>query len=103
MSEPTVVRALILDDGNHEHTVVIDYGIIGLKKESIAQFVGTTLAIPHDVKYVIKTAHLEDLYTEIAVELFEDLDALPYNVSKWNNKLLKLWRSEDLADGADLY
>lgn len=103
MSEPTVVRALILDDGNHEHTVVIDYGIIGLKKESLAQFVGITLAIPHDVKYVIKTVHLEDLDTETDVEWFEDLDALPYNVSKWNSTLLKLWHNETLVDGADLY
>lgn len=103
MSESTVVRALILDDGNHEKSVVIDCGLIGLKKESLAQFVGITLAIPHDIKYEIKTVHLEDLYTETDVELFEDLDSLPYNLSKWNNSLLKLWRSEDLVDGADLY
>lgn len=103
MNETTVVRALILDDGNHEHSVVIDCGLIGLKKESLAQFVGITLAIPHDVKYVIKTVHLEDLETELEVELFEDLDVLPYNLSKWNNTLLKLWHSESLVDGADLY
>ena len=54
-----MIKAIVLDDGHHERTVVINYGI-NYAKKSLSSFVNE-LCSSHSADYQVKTACFEDL------------------------------------------
>lgn len=96
-----MIKAIVLDDGHHERTVVINYGI-NYAKKSLSSLVNE-LCLSHSADYQVKTAFLEDLQQPFEL----CFDELYNNFEKYSPRTTSyftlLWSSEDLIDGIDIY
>lgn len=96
-----MIKAIVLDDGYHEKSVIINAGINYYKK-SLRTFVNE-LCSRHSADYQVKTAHSEDLAEDFSV-YFDELDRefdkyFPFTTLYFQ----LLWESGELADGIDIY
>lgn len=96
-----MIKAIVLDDGHHERTVVINYGI-NYAKKSLSSLVNE-LCSSHSADYQVKTACFEDLQQSFKL----GFDELYNNFEKYSSRTASyftlLWSSEDLIDGIDIY
>lgn len=97
-----MIRAIILDDGYHSKGVVINSGI-NFKRIELASFLNS-LCLRHNSEYKVKTAHYEDLDSDLDTKIFDSMCDWPRNKVNINvDDFEKLWESEDVVDGIDLY
>lgn len=97
-----MIRAIILDDGYHSKDVVVNYGI-NFKRIGLASFLNS-LCLRHDSEYKVKTAHYEDLDLDLDAKFFVSMCDWPRDkVSINSDDFERLWESEDIVDGIDLY
>lgn len=96
-----MIKAIVLDDGHHEKSVIISAGINYFKK-SLSVFVNE-LCSKHSADYQVKTAHIEDL-SEFLNMCFNELDQKFDKYSPITTAYFALlWNSEELIDGIDIY
>ena len=96
-----MIKAIILDDGFHSKNVVVNYGI-NFKKIGLASFLNS-LCLRHYSEYKVKTAHYEDLDSDVDTEIFISIDNGFYDNVHIVADFERLWESEDLVDKIDLY
>ena len=96
-----MIKAIILDDGYHNRTVVINYGI-NYAKKSLYSFVNE-LCSSHSADYQVKTAFLEDLQHPFELSFNELYNKFEKNSPQTTSYFTLLWNSEDLIDGIDIY
>ena len=96
-----MIKAIVLDDGYHERTVVINYGI-NYAKKSLSSFVNE-LCSRHLADYQVKTAFLEDLPECFELSFDELYNKFDKHSPKTELQFTSLWNSEDLVDGIDIY
>lgn len=95
-----MIRAIILDDSCYSKHVVVNYGI-NFKKIGLASFLNS-LCLRHYSEYKVKTAHYEDLDLDTAA-IFVSIDSGFCDNANIAVDFEKLWGSEDLVIGIDLY
>ena len=96
-----MIKAIVLDDGYHERTVVINYGI-NYAKKSLSSFVNE-LCSKHLANYQVKTAFLEDLPQPFELSFNELYDKFEKYSAQIVFYFTLLWNSEELIDGIDIY
>lgn len=96
-----MIKAIVLDDGYHERTVVINYGI-NYAKKNLSSFVNE-LCSGHLANYQVKTAFLEDLPQPFELSFNELYDKFEKYSAQTVFYFTLLWNSEELIDGIDIY
>ena len=96
-----MIKAIVLDDGHHDRTVVINYGI-NYAKKSLCSFVNE-LCSSHSADYQVKTAVLEDLQQPFELSFNELYDKFEKYSPQTTFYFTLLWSSEDLIDGIDIH
>ena len=96
-----MIKAIVLDDGHHERTVVIKYGI-NYANKSLSSFVNE-LCSSHSADYQVKTAFLEDLQQPFELSFNELYDKFEKYSPQTTFYFTLLWSSEDLIDGIDIH
>lgn len=96
-----MIKAIVLDDGYHERTVVINYGI-NYAKKSLSSFVNE-LCSGHLANYQVKTAFLEDLPQPFKLSFNELYDKFEKYSAQTVFYFTLLWNSEELIDDIDIY
>lgn len=98
-----MIKAIILDDGYHSKDVVVKFGQ-NYMCVSLTYFLNS-LCKRHLSEYEVRTAHLENFMSEDAAFCFEILDNMSLHASAIQNcdEFEKLWVSDELVDGIDLY
>lgn len=96
-----MIKAIVLDDGHHDRTVVINYGI-NYAKKSLRSFINQ-LCLSHSADYQVKTAFLEDLQQPFELSFNELYDKFEKYSPQTTFYFTLLWSSEDLIDGIDVY
>lgn len=96
-----MIKAIVLDDGHHDRTVVINYGI-NYAKKSLCSFVNE-LCLSHSADYQVKTAVLEDLQQPFELSFNELYDKFEKYSPQTTFYFTLLWSSEDLIDGIDIH
>ena len=96
-----MIKVIVLDDGYHERTVVINYGI-NYAKKSLSSFVNE-LCSGHLANYQVKTAFLEDLPQPFELSFNELYDKFEKYSAQTVFYFTLLWNSEELIDGIDIY
>ena len=96
-----MIKAIVLDDGYHDRTVVINYGI-NYAKKSLCSFVNE-LCSSHSADYQVKTAFLEDLQQPLEFSFNELYDKFEKYSPQTTFYFTLLWSSEDLIDGINVY
>ena len=95
-----MIRVIILDDSCYSKHVVVNYGI-NFKKIGLASFLNS-LCLRHYSECKVKTAHYEDLYLDTAA-IFTSMNDYFCDNANIAADFEKLWESEDLVIGIDLY
>ena len=95
-----MVRAIILDDGSHSKNVVVNFGI-NFKKIRLVSFLNS-LCLRHYSECKVKTAHYEDLDLD-TIAIFTSMNDCLCDNANIAADFEKLWESEDLVIGIDLY
>ncbi len=102
-----MTKTLVLDNGYHDKTVVIDCGDETLLKMSLAFFINIHLSVPHSEDYYIKTVHYEELEVDIYAVAFEVLDgtkcALRIKDKETINAFNTLYFGDETVEGCDIY
>lgn len=98
-----MIKAIILDDGYHSNDVVIKFGE-NYKSVSLVYFLNL-LCKRHDSDYEVKTVHFEDIGDDAAAEWFQALYNMSYCSStvQYCEEFEKLWESDEVVDGIDVY
>ena len=96
-----MIRAIILDDGSHSKIVVVNFGI-NFKKIRLASFLNS-LCLRHYSECKVKTAHCEDLVSDSDAAIFTSMNDCFCDNANIAADFEKLWESEDLVIGIDLY
>lgn len=98
-----MVKAIILDDGYHSKDVIVKFGK-NYMCVSLVYFLNS-LCRSHLSDYEVKTAHFEDIESEVAVSWFETLSNMSLHASAIQSceEFENLWESDELVDGIDLY
>lgn len=97
-----MIRAIILDDSSRSKNVVVNFGI-NFTKIRLASFLNS-LCLRHNSEYKVKTAHYEDLGSDLDTKIFDSMCDWPRNKVNINvDDFERLWESEDVVDGIDLY
>nr|DAF81765.1 MAG TPA: hypothetical protein [Caudoviricetes sp.] len=98
-----MIKAIILDDGYHSNDVVIKFGE-NYKSVSLVYFLNL-LCKRHDSDYEVKTVHFEDIGDDAAAEWFEILNNMSYCSFTVQSceEFEKLWESDEVVDGIDVY
>ena len=98
-----MIKVIILDDGYHSKDVVVKFGK-NYECVSLVYFLNS-LCRSHLSDYEVKTAHLEDIESDVAaVSWFETLSNMSLHASAIQSceEFENLWESEELVDGIDL-
>lgn len=98
-----MIKAIILDDGYSSKDVVIKFGK-NYERVSLVYFLNS-LCRSHLSDYEVKTAHFEDIESDVAVEWFETLSNMSLHASAIQSceEFENLWESDEVVDGIDLY
>ena len=99
-----MIKAIILDDGYHSKDVVVKFGK-NYECVSLVYFLNS-LCRSHLSDYEVKTAHLEDIESNVAaVNWFETLSNMSFYASAIQSceEFENLWESDEVVDGIDLY
>ena len=98
-----MIKAIILDDGYHSKDVIVKFGQ-NYMCVSLCYFLNS-LCKRHMSEYEVKTAFFEDIRGEAAAEWFEALSNMSLHASVIQSceEFGKLWESDELVDGIDLY
>ena len=98
-----MIKAIILDEGYHSKDVIVKFGKNYIRV-SLAFFLNS-LCRRHDSDYEVKTAFLEDIENDAAVEWFEALSNMSLHASAIQSceEFEKLWESDEVVDGIDVY
>lgn len=96
-----MIRAIILDDGSRSKNVVVNFGI-NFKKIRLASFLNS-LCLRHYSECKVKTAHYEDLDSDSDAAIFISMNDCFCDNANIAADFEKLWESEDLVIGIDLY
>ena len=98
-----MIKAIILDDGYNSKDVVVRFGK-NYKCVSLVYFLNS-LCKRHNSDYEVKTAHFEDIESEVAVSWFETLSNMSLHASAIQSceEFENLWESDEVVDGIDLY
>lgn len=96
-----MIKAIVLDDGYHDRTVVINYGI-NYAKKSLRSFVNE-LCSSHSADYQVKTTTLEDLQQPFELSFNELYDKFEKYSPQTTFYFTLFWSSEDLIDGINVY
>ena len=98
-----MIKAIILDDGYHSKDVVVKFGN-NYQCVSLTHFLNL-LCKRHNSDYQVRTAHLEDIESEAAAGWFETLSHMSLHTSAIQSceEFEKLWDSDELVDGINLY
>lgn len=98
-----MIKAIILDDGYHSKDVVVKFGK-NYECVSLVYFLNS-LCMSHLSDYEVKTAHFEDIESDVAAGWFETLSNMSLHASAIQSceEFENLWKSDDIVDGIDLY
>ena len=99
-----MIKAIILDDGYHSKDVVVKFGK-NYERVSLVYFLNS-LCRSHLSDYEVKTAHLEDIESDVAaLEWFNTLSNISLHAYATQSceEFENLWKSDDIVDGIDLY
>lgn len=98
-----MIKAIILDDGYHSKDVIVKFGQ-NYMCVSLSYFLNS-LCKRHLSDYEVRTAHLEDIESEAAVGWFETLSNMSLHAPAIQSceEFEKLWESDELVGGIDLY
>ena len=99
-----MIKAIILDDGYHSKDVVVKFGE-NYKCVSLTYFLNL-LCRSHLSDYEVKTAHFEDIESDIAaVSWFKTLSNMSLHASAVQSceEFENLWESYEVVDGIDPY
>ena len=98
-----MIKAIILDDGYHSKDVIIKFGE-NYKSVSLVYFLNL-LCKRHGSDDEVKAAHFEDIGDDAAAEWFEVLNIMSYCSSTVQSceEFEKLWESDEVVDGIDVY
>ena len=99
-----MIKAIILDEGYKSKDVVVKFGK-NYECVSLVYFLNS-LCKRHDADYEVKTAHLEDIESDVvALEWFNTLSNMSLHASAIQSceEFENLWKSDELVDGIDLY
>ena len=98
-----MIKAIILDDGYHSKDVIVKFGK-NYMCVSLTYFLNS-LCKPHVSEYEVKTAFLEDIESDTVAEWFETLSNMNLHTPAIQSceEFEKLWESDELVDGIDLY
>ena len=98
-----MIKVLILDDGYHSKEAVMLTNNEAITKMDLARFINAYLCVPHNVEYQIKTAHYEDIFDDSLSELFDNLDNMSCSNKNLVQSFEKLYDSDEVVDGCDIY
>lgn len=98
-----MVKAIILDDGYHSKDVIVKFGK-NYMCVSLTYFLNS-LCKRHMSEYEVKTAFLEDIESDTVAEWFETLSNMSLHTPAIQSceEFEKLWESDEVVDGIDLY
>ena len=98
-----MIKAIILDDGYNSKDVVVKFGK-NYKCVSLVYFLNS-LCRSHLSDYEVKTAHLEDIVSDVVVGWFKTLSNISLHASVIQScqEFENLWESDEVIDGIDLY
>ena len=98
-----MIKAIILDDGYSSKDVIVKFGE-NYKRVSLTYFLNL-LCGSHIFDYEVKTAHFEDIESDVVVGWFETLNNMSLHASAIQScdEFENLWKSDELVDGIDLY
>ena len=98
-----MIKAIILGDGYHSKDVVVKFGK-NYECVSLVYFLNL-LCRSHLSDYEVKTAHFEDIESDVAEGRFETLSNMRLHASAIQSceEFENLWESDELIDGIDLY
>ena len=99
-----MIKAIILDDGYNSKDVIVKFGK-NYECVSLVYFLNS-LCRSHLSDYEVKTAHLEDIESDVVVlEWFSTLSNMSLHASAIQSceEFENLWESDEVVDGIDLY
>ena len=98
-----MIKAIILDDGYNSKDVIVKFGK-NYECVSLTYFLNS-LCKRHDADYEVKTAYLEDIENNVALEWFNTLSNMSLHASAIQSceEFENLWESDEVVDGIDLY
>ena len=98
-----MIKAIILDDGYHSKDVIVKFGE-NYKCVSLTYFLNL-LCGSHIFDYEVKTAHFEDIESDVVAGWFETLSNMSLHASAIQSceEFENLWESDEVVDGIDLY
>lgn len=97
-----MIKAIILDDGYHSKNVVVKFGR-NYKCISLTHFLNL-LCKRHDSDYQVRTAHFEDIESEVATEWFETLNNMSRSSSVVQSceEFDNFWESYEIVEGISI-
>lgn len=97
-----MIKAIILDDGYHSKNVVVKFGR-NYKCISLTYFLNL-LCKRHDSDYQVKTAHLENIKSEVVTGWFKTLNDMNYSSSAVQSceEFDNLWESYEIVEGISI-
>ena len=98
-----MIKAIILDDGYNSKDVVVKFGK-NYKCVSLVYFLNL-LCRSHLSDYEVKTAHFEDIESDVVARWFETLSNMSLHATAIQSceEFENLWESDEVVDGIDLY
>ena len=100
-----MIKAIILDDGTNFRNVIVKFGKNNYQQVTLNYLVNA-LCIKHNSDYQVRTAGLECLESEEDASLFEILTTRFLSGKKVIHECVefeKLWESEELINGINVY
>lgn len=97
-----MIKAIILDDGYPFKKVVLKFGG-NYKCISLIHFLNS-LCKRHDSDYQVRTAHIEDIKSEVTARWFETLNNMNYSSSAVQSceEFDNLWESYEIVEGLSI-
>ena len=98
-----MIKAIILDDGYHSKDVVVKFGK-NYECVFLVYFLNS-LCRSHLSDYEVKTAHFENIESDVAAGWFVTLSDMSLHASAIQSceEFENLWESDEVVNGIDLY
>lgn len=98
-----MIKAIILDDGSHSKDVIVKFGK-NYECVSLVDFLNSRCR-SHPSDYEVKTAHFEDIESDVAAGWFKTLSNMSLHAPAIQSceEFENLWESDEVVDGINWY